>query len=134
VSASDQLRNLHAALTPGVWTNDPDPHGEFFSRQWFDKETGAPDGPILLRLDDLDPLCLLRNALPLIADAIAAAEDVSRIEATGVLPDFMPLARALAALEDALKESHDRITVLVEEESFRLKDIADRILDRDVPR
>lgn len=44
----------------------------------------------------------LRNALPQIVALVEAAEAVSMIERTGVLPDFASLASALAALDEAL--------------------------------
>lgn len=46
------------------------------------------------------PLWPARDVLALVEIA-KAAHEVSRIEATGVLPNFMPLAQALARLEDA---------------------------------
>ncbi len=41
-------------------------------------------------------------ALPEMVAVVEAAEDVSAIERTGSLPDFMPLADALAALDAKL--------------------------------
>ena len=40
------------------------------------------------------------NAVALVEAALAAAEEVIRIESTGVLPDFMPLAAALRAVRE----------------------------------
>lgn len=37
------------------------------------------------------------------ADCIEAAEEISRVEATGTLPDFQPLASALTALREHLE-------------------------------
>jgi hypothetical protein len=100
VSASDQLRNLHKKMTPSPW------------EAWDHDGGWILDSGHETISDSIEPRCAiplaaLRNALPLIADAIAAAETVSYIERIGILPDFQPLADSLAALEDALKEATD---------------------------
>jgi len=100
VSASDQLRNLHKTMTPAPW------EGWRHSEGWvLDAADETVSDSIVAR--SCVPLASLRNALPLIADAIAAAETVSYIERIGILPDFQPLADSLAALEDALKDTTD---------------------------
>ncbi len=102
MSASDQLRNLHAAMYPAPWKRS--------SRLPFDDhDILAEDGSVITEHagDDAEPISLLRNALPLIADAIAAAETKpNRYKADRVMRDWHDeLDRALAALADALKEA-----------------------------
>jgi hypothetical protein len=103
-AVSDQLRNLHAEMLLGTcecghpW-NEHDQYGCCFAGCCSRKVSQSKQDRSYAARDKT------MDALPLIADAIAAAEDVRRIEATGVLPDFMPLAVALAALEDALKDT-----------------------------
>lgn len=50
----------------------------------------------------VDRVLISEETLRALVAVVAAAEDVSIIEATGVLPDFQPLADSLAALDHAL--------------------------------
>ncbi len=80
MSASDQLRNLHAEIED------------------------------LCVIDDEKPLWELAGVLPLIADAIAAAEQYRQCEeqtdwAQELYEHQRELDRALAVLDDALKDT-----------------------------
>lgn len=70
MTCADKLRDLHARLTQGEWTLDPE-SGEFYAASMFG------EGPILM-VDDDDCLAIaaVRNALPEIAAVIEAAERV----------------------------------------------------------
>lgn len=69
MSAADQIRKLDADMYPAPWKRS--------SRQPFDDhDILAEDGAVVTEHagEDAAPIALLRNALPLLADAIEAAE------------------------------------------------------------